>query len=72
MLVLPWFYRLLYEAHENSVPASFKAIIKPLLSNNLVLGPKAERAGSEKYKNYFLCLDIGDEDLPWDTAETDW
>lgn len=72
MLMLPWFYRELYAAANGTVPAGFKAVIQPLMRNNLALDPKAERAGEGKYGDHFLCLEIEDEDLPWNTEETDW
>lgn len=42
------------------------------MKNNLVLDAKGVQAGQGKYKDYFLCLEISDEDLPWNTEETDW
>jgi hypothetical protein len=48
----------------------FRRHIEPLMKNELIL----ERDGNagESYEFWFLCVTIADEDLPWDTTETDW
>lgn len=47
-----------------------KNAVAPLLKNNLLLHPSAE-AGTDIYNDYFLCFEIKDEQLPWDTTQED-
>jgi hypothetical protein len=43
------------------------------MKNNFKLVPKEYQAGETgQYKDYFLCVDIADKDLPWDVNRTDW
>jgi hypothetical protein len=73
MVLLPWFYRKLYESSGDLEPIILiKETIGPLLRNKLALNPKCEQSGEGKYEDYFLCLEIYDDDLPWNTEETDW
>ncbi|TVY89681.1 hypothetical protein LAWI1_G003076 [Lachnellula willkommii] len=54
-------------------PAGFVAALEPLMKNDFLLYSKGgDRSGEGKYLDYFLCLEISDEDLPWNTEETDW
>jgi hypothetical protein len=69
-LLLHWFYRRLYEA--DLVSPFMKKFIETLMENNLVLDSKVNQAGQGKYLDYFLYLEITDEELSWDTEETDW
>jgi hypothetical protein len=42
-----------------------------VLENHMALNRKAV-AGEGKFESHFLFVDLADEDLPWDTTETDW
>jgi hypothetical protein len=71
-LILPRFYRTLYQRPEIEVGTEFKQAIEPLMQSNSQFDSKISQSGHGKYFEYFLCLEIGDEDLPWDTTETGW
>ncbi|EPE28361.1 hypothetical protein GLAREA_09481 [Glarea lozoyensis ATCC 20868] len=43
-----------------------------LLKNNLKLDRTGDMAGQGFYYRAFICTDIKNRDLPWDTSETDW
>ncbi|KAF7896389.1 hypothetical protein EAF00_006403 [Botryotinia globosa] len=47
-------------------------ILTKLLTSNLILDPSKLGAGQGKFKDYFLCAEITDKDLPWDEEEEDW
>jgi hypothetical protein len=49
----------------------FKDAISGLLENNAILGD-GHWEGEELGSDYFLCANIKDEDMPWDSAEIDW
>ncbi|CZR55390.1 uncharacterized protein PAC_05277 [Phialocephala subalpina] len=51
--------------------SEIQQILNPLLVNQLKLIPSAV-AGVDKFKYYFLCLDITDDTLPWDRSEDEW
>jgi hypothetical protein len=67
---LPVYYRSLYDLSDRG-ESPFKPWLEPIFSNNLTLIRDAE-AGKGLFKNYFLCAEIGDEDLPWDINEEEW
>jgi hypothetical protein len=69
-ICLPSFYRKLYQAESSHhVERALRKHIEPLMKNELIL----ERDGNaDLSKLWFLCVTIADEDLPWDTTETDW
>lgn len=48
---------------------SLEAMLHQLLKNNLVLD-RTGLGGTFKYR--FLCAELADEDLPWDSSEIDW
>jgi hypothetical protein len=69
---LPEYYRRLYEIGASySVQWNLRKAVKPLFENNLCL-PRPSSWVEEKRKNYFFCITIDDEDLPWDTTQTVW
>jgi hypothetical protein len=70
---LPLYYRRLYEEEElmYEVEKAFKEHIGPLMENNLALYRVGDMTDSIK-EDYFLCVTIDDEDLPWDTTKIDW
>jgi hypothetical protein len=69
---LPEYYRRLYEiGASNSVQFNLRKAIKPLFENNLCL-PRPSSWVEERRTNYFFCITIDDEDLPWDTTQTVW
>jgi len=71
---LPEYYRMMY--NQKKWYPEIKSLIKPLLKNNLKFGKDAKaHAGEGWYANYFLCLEITDEELPWEVEqdeEIDW
>jgi hypothetical protein len=42
------------------------------MKNELILERDGNAYLSERYEFWLLCVSIADEDLPWDTTETDW
>ncbi|KAF7925683.1 uncharacterized protein EAE98_006908 [Botrytis deweyae] len=46
--------------------------LEPLLANNLVLDRTNDGPGEGCYKHCFLCTEIADNELPWDTTAADW
>ncbi|KAF7903495.1 uncharacterized protein EAF01_006544 [Botrytis porri] len=44
----------------------------PLLANNLVLDRTNDGPGEGCYKHCFLCTEIADNELPWETMAVDW
>jgi hypothetical protein len=72
-LCLPLYYHNLYkiEASDEHLTGLLRAHIEPLLVNELILPFSEQRAEVWRY-HYFLCITIEDDDLPWDTTETDW
>ena len=46
--------------------------LKKLLMSNLSLDRSGDEASAGIYTSSFLCADIPDEDLPWDSSELDW
>ncbi|CCD49672.1 hypothetical protein H4I96_05279 [Botrytis cinerea] len=63
------YYRMIYENHYN---AEIDQTIAKVLSSHLILDPSKLGAGQGKYKDYFLCAEIRDKELPWDEEEDDW
>ena len=47
-------------------------IRKGILKNNLQFAGSSGRAGDEGYRNYFLCGEVADKDLPWDLTQSQW
>ena len=70
---LPLYYRKLYEKDGlyYEVETAFKEKIGPLMENNLALYRVGNMRDSVK-ENYFLCVTIDDEDLPWDMTQIEW
>jgi hypothetical protein len=76
LLSLPRYYRKLYECGKDKY-RDVEASVGPLLKNNLVLYGQSGRHPNSDVEpgweiDYFLCVKIDDEDLPWDTTQTDW
>jgi hypothetical protein len=72
-ICLPSFYRRLYQANSShNVERVLRQHIEPLMKNELILERDGNAYISERYEFWFLCVTIADEDLPWDTTETDW
>ncbi|KUJ24503.1 uncharacterized protein LY89DRAFT_745391 [Mollisia scopiformis] len=71
--VLPAYYRLCLEI--NFVPeemgSEIRDHIKPIFINHLHLMPHVT-AGSSKFEDYFLCIEVPDHILPWDPKEEEW
>jgi len=61
--------RLFAAVSVHSFPAT-----QALLENKLVLDNEVgqDAAGSGKWKNYFLCATIEDDDLPWDVNNAEF
>jgi hypothetical protein len=72
-LCLPLYYHNLYkiEASDEHLTEVLRTLIEPLLVNELIL-PVSEQRAELWRSNYLLCSTIEDDDLPWDTTETDW
>jgi hypothetical protein len=69
-ILLPVYYRKLYDVSWGG-ESPFKHLLEPIFRNNLALIRDAE-AGKGQFKNYFLCGEIEDDDLPWDITEEEW
>lgn len=83
--ISPWnqaeFFRLLYERiiqldDEGGRLAPLRGAIQELLENKLRLQFAEDFqtivGKNGRYKEKFLCTTISDEELPWDTNESDW
>jgi hypothetical protein len=75
------FYRDLKQRFEGIDPSSWferetatqlKSALKYLLRNSLILDPTGTNAGEGPYSRYFLCTQVKDKDMPWDSSEVDW
>ncbi|ATZ50441.1 hypothetical protein BCIN_05g07930 [Botrytis cinerea B05.10] len=62
----PEFFRTLVDQEEE-----FLDDLETVLSGNLQLDSSA-MAGIGRYDDHFFCASLSDEELPWDTTETDW
>jgi hypothetical protein len=75
---LPLYYRKLLweEVLIYDVAEAFKEEIRPLMKNNLALyrdpGIRYDDDTDDLRNHYFLCVTIDDEDLPWDTTQSEW
>lgn len=49
-----------------------REVLEPLMTNKLRLDKSDVQAGEGKYRDFFLCADVDDIDLPWDPDEHDW
>jgi hypothetical protein len=49
-----------------------KSAVEGLMENQLELDRSTARSGKGKFREYFLCMKIRDEVLPWDSMEVDW
>lgn len=77
---MPEYYRKLYEQVESgfrypSYPEGdfeleFFEVVE-LCENTLKLNPE-KVSGKDDYLDYFLCVRIADEHLPWDSKQMDW
>ncbi|KAF7945862.1 uncharacterized protein EAE97_004900 [Botrytis byssoidea] len=59
-------------AHVGGDAEFLKSEIDPLLVNNLVLDRTNDGPGEGCYKHCFLCAEIGDKQIPWDSTAVDW
>jgi len=74
-ILLPLKYRILYDGIKSKwVVGSFEYALEMILRNNLTLCPSREQPGDygSWCVDYFLCLELEDEDLPWDLNQRDW
>ncbi|KAG4428677.1 hypothetical protein IFR05_015842 [Cadophora sp. M221] len=69
-LMLPGYYRKMYAKFTTGPvqTSHLKNILIPLFRNNLSLSTAAV-SGEGAYIDCFLCVDVDDEDLPWDVLE---
>ncbi|KAI9642862.1 hypothetical protein NHQ30_008596 [Ciborinia camelliae] len=67
---LPQHYRTLYE--DVGWGSEFQPLLSVAMRNNLILDRSKVGAGQGKFKEYFLCAEVTDEELPWDQEEEDW
>ncbi|KAF5869782.1 uncharacterized protein Bfra_010982 [Botrytis fragariae] len=63
------YYRNFYDKHYDG---DIDKILTKVLASNLILDPSKLGAGQGKFKNYFLCTEITDKELPWNEEEEDW
>jgi hypothetical protein len=70
-LTLPPYYRKLHKCRKDK-HRGVEASVGPLLKNNLVLYGKHSDVEQGWEVDYLLCVEIDDEDLPWDITQTDW
>ncbi|KAG4419550.1 hypothetical protein IFR04_007344 [Cadophora malorum] len=69
------FYRHLYNQWEGEQEDGMQNVmeaLRVLLENNLVLDRKGGMAGEDEYRHGFLCAEISDSELPWNSEEEDW
>ncbi|TGO08726.1 hypothetical protein BTUL_0194g00060 [Botrytis tulipae] len=63
------YYRQFYDKQYNK---EINETIAKILTSNLILDPSKLGAGQGKFKDYFVCAEITDKELPWDEEEEDW
>ncbi|TGO24344.1 hypothetical protein BPAE_0105g00100 [Botrytis paeoniae] len=63
------YYRYFHDEHYSG---EINEILTKVLTSNLILDPSKLGAGQGKFKDYFLCAEITDKELPWDEEEEDW
>ncbi|TGO46548.1 hypothetical protein BOTNAR_0580g00070 [Botryotinia narcissicola] len=66
---LAGYYRRFYDKHYD---INFDVALTTVLTSNLILDPSKLGAGQGKFKDYFVCAEITDKELPWDEEEEDW
>jgi hypothetical protein len=71
-LDLPYFYRRIHTRACSENITEFKDMLSPILKNNLILDRTGGIAGDGQYEGFFLCIEIDDDDLPWDHTQLDW
>jgi hypothetical protein len=52
--------------------SEYTVALGALMKNRLQFDNSGAQSGRGKFKEYFLCSEIGDEVLPWDPEEVDW
>lgn len=62
------YYREFYDKHYTP---DIDRVLTKVLTSNLILDPSKLGAGQGKFREYFVCAEITDKELPWDEEE-DW
>lgn len=69
---LPFYNRRLYGEQLEFWRFEVSGLLKPVMYNNLVLDNSQDGPGQGRFKDYFLCAEVTDKELPWDENEVDW
>jgi hypothetical protein len=72
VLNLPHFIRRMHNCVCGENNTTLVHLLFPILKNNLILDRTGAIAGEGNYKDFFLCIEIDDADLPWDQTQLDW
>lgn len=72
ILKMPLLFRSLHSSKGSGPMSTIRASIAPLLNNCLSLPINQTYAGTKPYEDSFFCLELGDDDLPWDITEREW
>jgi hypothetical protein len=70
-LIVPRYYRALYDTTFTEGGEKVKELIEPILKNVLVLENGAQ-AGQGAYKDSFLYFELTDQELPWNINQNFW
>ncbi|TGO38519.1 hypothetical protein BHYA_0073g00280 [Botrytis hyacinthi] len=63
------YYRAFYDKRYST---EIDEVLSKVLTSNLILDPSKLGAGQGRFKDYFVCAEITDKELPWDEEEEDW
>lgn len=70
--LLPAFYRRVLNNLKRKECGYLTVILERMLSNNLLMGADKAEPGQGDFEDYFFCLEISDNDLPWVVNERRW
>jgi hypothetical protein len=68
---MPMYYRKMI-AYSGPGQDVVRRILGPLLQKKLTLDRSGLGAGENRFADYFFCVEISDEDLPWDRSQVDF
>ncbi|KAF7930993.1 uncharacterized protein EAE97_009202 [Botrytis byssoidea] len=63
------YYREFYDKHYTP---DIDRVLTKVLTSSLILDPSKLGAGQGKFRDFFVCAEIADKELPWDGEEEDW
>jgi hypothetical protein len=72
VLKIPLLFRSLHSSSTTGPMNAIKASIAPLFKNNLSPPFNQMYAGIIPFDDVFFCLELDDEDLPWNISEREW